>query len=213
MFISDVKVFNVASSGSVYGLVEGEFCSWIVQFVDERTCFELLITNFISSEGKKQTSVDTELFNSNSPFGWQILICFELMQAARTILGGKKKPYHWRHKRTHRDKVEIRSTTCHHNVRFGRGSTSAPPPISASLSPPIFPKKELLTLNTYFIFERCSKWRRYPRQGNLLMLPKYCKAFINIAVVSSGSTRVWRTDGTVPISLVTLLFAYEINKS
>ena len=48
------------------------------------------------------------------------------------------------------------SIACHHNVRFGRGSTSAPPPKSTPLSPPICPKKKLLTLNEYFIFERCS---------------------------------------------------------
>ena len=69
MFITDAKIFDVKCSGSVYGLVEEELYSWIVQFVDKGVCVEALNITTKVGEGKKQTSIDAELFNSASSSG------------------------------------------------------------------------------------------------------------------------------------------------
>jgi len=65
MIISDRKIF-VPCSGSVYGLVEEELYSWIVQFVDKGVCVEALSITIMVGKGEKQTSIDAELFNSLS---------------------------------------------------------------------------------------------------------------------------------------------------
>ena len=70
MFIRDYKIFDVPCSGSVYGLVEEELSSWIVQFVDEGVRVAALSITIKVAEGKKQTSIDAELFNNDSSFGW-----------------------------------------------------------------------------------------------------------------------------------------------
>jgi len=53
MFISDRKIFDVVGSGSVYGLLEEELSSWIVQFVDKRVCVVALSTTILVGEGEK----------------------------------------------------------------------------------------------------------------------------------------------------------------
>ena len=70
MFIRDHKIFDVPCSGSVYGLVEEERSSWIVQFVDKRVRVAALSITLMVGEGEKQTSIDAELFNSGSCSGW-----------------------------------------------------------------------------------------------------------------------------------------------
>ena len=46
---------------------------------------------FSVGEGEERISIDAERFNSNSSFGWQILVFFEVVQTTGTILEKKTK--------------------------------------------------------------------------------------------------------------------------
>ena len=69
MFISNCKIFNVATSGGVYGLEKEELSGGIVHFVNERVGAEAIIVIISVSESKKHTSIDSELFNAVGCFG------------------------------------------------------------------------------------------------------------------------------------------------
>ena len=76
----------VESSDAGYGLVKGKLSSWIVQFVDVRVGVVSINITFLVGDGEKQTSINTKRFNRARSFGCQILVFFEVMQTAATVL-------------------------------------------------------------------------------------------------------------------------------
>ena len=60
MFISNCKIFNVPSSGGVYGLEKEQLTGEIVHFVNERVGAEAIIVIISVCESKKHTSIDSD---------------------------------------------------------------------------------------------------------------------------------------------------------
>ena len=86
MRIANTKVLDVVGSNTVYGLVKNELFRRRIHFVDKRICAPLFNVVIMVREGKKETSVDGEVFNMATPFGRQILILFKVAQIDATTL-------------------------------------------------------------------------------------------------------------------------------
>ena len=91
MLIIYRKRIKIVCPAGAYGLVKREVSRGIVHLVDERFCVEVSVACPVAGEGEKQTSIDAEVFNIDSSYGWQILIIFEAMKTTGTIFVKKEK--------------------------------------------------------------------------------------------------------------------------
>ena len=86
MCITNIEILDVIGPNTVYGLVKNELFRRRIHFVDKRICAPLFNVVIMVREGKKETSVDGEVFNMATPFGRQILILFKVAQIDATTL-------------------------------------------------------------------------------------------------------------------------------